>query len=325
MYNNLIAVWDWDFPEDYRISKWLHFVWWEITRWPLAMHRMTVRLPIVLYRETKAIQKWGCYNCNNFVFLFRARTSINPIIPRGPAMIPLEFISSSNRMGSIKPSRFAFFSPPSIILAHNPVRTVSYLSLSLSEEKASFNCCWMAAFSLARINELLLLFSCRDDDDEWRENDDDDDDDDGCDTVKVRNGGVTNASAWWCCGKCVTNNNNWSNVQPTEIINDEPVADRRLLLLAVWVIGSKSSIHFNQAPLSSRRGYFPCVESQQYQYYRTWNNSVTERERGEIFLPSFIAVVAVACHWVRFLTDTTLSMLFLHHHPDIIWKTIIII
>jgi hypothetical protein len=51
-------------------------------------------------------------------------------------------------------------------LAHNPVRTASYLSLSLREEKASFNCCWMAAFSLARISEFLLLFSCSRDDDE---------------------------------------------------------------------------------------------------------------------------------------------------------------
>ena len=110
--------------------------------------------------------------------------------PRGPAVIPLEFISSNSRIGSFKLSRFAFFSPPSIILAHNPDRTVSYLSLSLSEENASFNCWLMALLSLARMRE--FLFSCRVDDD------DDDDEDDEC---RMNDGiadddddGVTNAS-----------------------------------------------------------------------------------------------------------------------------------
>jgi hypothetical protein len=65
-------------------------------------------------------------------------TSTKEIIPLGPAIILLEFISSSNRIGSTSPS-FADELPPSTTFAHRPVNTVSYLSLSLREEKAAFN------------------------------------------------------------------------------------------------------------------------------------------------------------------------------------------
>ena len=80
-------------------------------------------------------------------------------------------------------------------MAHNPVRTVSYLSLSLREENASFNC-WLTT-SLARIRE-LLFFSCREEDDDGDDGDDDDDDDDGGGDCRGEeyDDGVTNANAW---------------------------------------------------------------------------------------------------------------------------------
>mmetsp|Transcript_8936 Transcript_8936/g.16381 ORF Transcript_8936/g.16381 Transcript_8936/m.16381 type:complete len:220 (+) Transcript_8936:807-1466(+) len=83
----------------------------------------------------------------------RAVASINPITPRGPAAILPEFISSINLMGSTIPS-LAFAAPPSMIFAHRPVRTVSYLSLGLRDEKATFK---RRSLSLAKIISPLSM------------------------------------------------------------------------------------------------------------------------------------------------------------------------
>ena len=66
-------------------------------------------------------------------------TSIKPTTPLGPIDIPNEFISPSNLIGSTMFDRASLSDPPSTIFAHNPARTVSYLSVSSRFENASSN------------------------------------------------------------------------------------------------------------------------------------------------------------------------------------------
>jgi hypothetical protein len=66
-------------------------------------------------------------------------TSIKPTTPLGPIDIPNEFISPNNLIGSTMFDRASLSDPLSTIFAHNPARTVSYLSESSRFENASSN------------------------------------------------------------------------------------------------------------------------------------------------------------------------------------------